>query len=67
MPCPVVYEGEQLTTGAEGSAQMTVHDVTEEVEQVEVLPFIIPSDAVGFAGGTLGHHDLEGGAVIFDI
>ena len=63
----VLHEGQQLAAGALGAAQVAVHGVAEEVEQVEVLPLVVAADAVGLAGGALRDDGLDGGAVVLDV
>ena len=67
MTCPVFYIGNQVFGGAGRPFQLAVHDFAEQMNEVDVLPFIMPADIVGFSNSSFVVNEVDRVCMIFNI
>ena len=61
----VGYVGDEVVAGSCRVAEQAVRGFDDELDQVDVLPFVAAADVVGLAGLAAVENDIDGAGVVF--
>ena len=67
MSGPVLYKFDKSGRGSRGTAKFFVHDLAEQMDQVNIFPLIVASDVIGLAVLTFMKYMVYGFCMVANI